>query len=939
MAGIGFELRKAISSNTSSNRAKGYLGAAFSSSGSMIVAIVLFCLIQWAARIKNVDQVTSDSFMCYVTTAMFVSMIVVSVFSLVLSRYISNVIYSNNTEKVMPSLIGGTLLVSIIGGVLFSAMMLFSKISLEIFVSLLALFLILNICWLLMTYISLLRDYKQVVIAYGAAFIFALIALVLFFASGEITIPKMILVLTIAFGIVDIVLFRAVYFQFSKQDGSVFEFINEFRNNIPLVLIGIFMMLGMLGHFGVVWYLSSVGIKIGTAFRFSSTYDFPAIVAYFSTIPSAIYFVTLFETSFSESYQSYFYKLGNGGTVEEINQSKSRMINTISNGIKRITTIQFVFCLLFITVGAKLLGVLNIGMTESMIHSFRMFCVGYSLYYIGNIFILIQLYFTNERKAVWTSAAFLIGSLVGTYLESKFLKNSWGIGFSLSSLILVVVSGVQLVRFLEDLEYNILCKSNYSHNDVHCNYMRNSNKKRLPIMIVSACMAFIITIGSGAWIIADKYKQNKIMTFTPVASEDVLLSPGMGLAPWAESDEALDLHTSLVYVELRWSDWEPEDDVFNVDFVKDYYNLDFYREDGRKIVFRFICDDPTEEEHLDIPEWLYHRIDEDGDWYNIEYGQGFSPNYSNEILITEHAEAVAALGKAFGQDDFFVYVELGSLGHWGEWHINYEAGLKRMPEFSTREEYIKPYIAAFPHAQFLIRYPLIDATKYQMGLYNDMTGDYDETTYWLEQMREGVWEQTELKEQSDCSNTWKTLPIGGEFASSYDNDYFMREEFDLTLEGIKSSHQSFIGPKIIIDESDEHYEHQMNEILKTIGYRYRVESLSIDFGNKESFDITCNLVNDGIAPIYLPYSIQLDIYDADGSVVWTSEDIELDLRTVLPGEKYSFTTNAEKEEFDDDMKYTLAISITDSDGIPAVPLALSNEMDKNIYNIAEFFIK
>ena len=110
-----------------------------------------------------------------------------------------------------------------------------------------------------------------------------------------------------------------------------------------------------------------------------------------------------------------------------------------------------------------------------------------------------------------------------------------------------------------------------------------------------------------------------------------------------------------------------------------------------------------------------------------------------------------------------------------------------MPEFAIREEYIKPYLNAFQNSSFLIRYPLVDAEKYGFGLYNDMTGDYDETVYWLEQMKPGIWEQTNLEEQADTKDVWKKYPIGGEFASSYENSHFLLTNFDLTLEGIKDS--------------------------------------------------------------------------------------------------------------------------------------------------------
>ena len=944
MAGIGFELRKAIRQDSIKSKVSGYMGAAFSSSGSVLVGIVLFFFIQLAAKYENIQQEIIDQFMCFVTNTMFFSMVIVSIFSLVISRYVSNRIYEVQYEKITPSFIGATAVISILGGLIFSVFMGVSGLSINEMVALLFLFLILSLCWLLMSYVTLIRDYKWVVVAYLTAFVVSMILLSILCLCNSLGLLQMILVLGIGFAVVDIILFRAIYRAFPKQDNSFFSFFNEFRTSPALGVVGLFMMIGMLGHFWVTWFTSTESLVGAGLFRFGPNYDFPAIVAYFSTIPASIYFITAFETSFSEKYQRYFYVLGHGGTVDDVNSSRESMFEAIRLGIRRMFQIQLVTCLLFITVGAKFLAVINIGMTELMLDTFRMFCVGYSLYFIANTLFMLHLYFMNENKVVWSTLLFAAATSISAFFSAKYLPGTYGFGFTVVCALLVVVFGVQLVKHLSKLEYHVFTdqSSRAIRTEIKMQNKKNStgSAKRIRIAVMSGVVCVAIMVTSLATIVGEHKTASNILKFTPEQSDAVLLSsPGMGLAPWADSEETMELDTTLVYVELKWSDWEPEEGIYDVDFVNEFYNLDYYRNDGRNVVFRFICDEPTDEEHLDIPEWLYQKIDGDGTWYDIEYGKGFSPNYNNLTFIEEHGEAIAALGEYFGQDDFFIYVELGSLGHWGEWHVDYEHGIIPIPEFAVREEYIKPYINAFSNSTFLIRYPLIDAQKYGFGLYNDMTGDYDETVYWLKQMNGGTWEQTNLEEQANSIDTWKEFPIGGEFASSYEDSHFMISDFELTLEGITDSHQSFIGPKIIIDESETDYSIAMNKILKTIGYRYYVDSVSIDFNEKETFSITCSMGNAGIAPIYQQYSVELSIVDEDGNEVWVSEDVDLDLRKLLPDEILSFTCIANKEDFDDDATYRLVISIQDDSEKAAVPMALSNEIEPNYYQIASFSIK
>ncbi len=939
MAGVGFELRKAVTGENKGEKITGYFGASFSSSGSMIVAIVIFALVQAAAKAQQASQAVNDSFMCYITNAMFLSILLSSLLSPVLSRYVSDAVYLGKTERVMPSMVGGSASVAVTGGILFSVQLLLSGTEIMVVIPLFILFLALCVCWILMTYITLIRDYKKIVIAYLAAFGVSAAALALLFAFTTLSVPAMILVLLLAFATVDVLLFRAVYLTFAKHDNSVFAFRSTIKTNPSLLLIGFLMAAGMLGHFWLTWFLSDSSTQISLLFRFNAKYDFPAIAAYFSTIPAAVYFITSFETGFSKKYSNYFSAL-QSATARCVEAAKDDMVLTLRKKLKTMFLIQLVSCLLFVTVGSKLLGIMNIGMTESMLSAFRMFCVGYSLYYIGSTLILIRLWFSDERRAVFTAAFFAAGVLAGTYLGILFFPRFSGAAFTAVSIVMTLFAAAGLIRRLKKLEFYLLCRGQYDEpvNIPRTARSKTVSKKRLIHLSAAAAMAAVTVLGSVAFLIGDAVYKSKIITFSPESSNDVILSQGMGLAPWADSDETPSMNTSLVYVELKWSDWEPEDDVFDVDYVNEHFNLELYREEGRQVVFRFVCDEPREEPHMDIPEWLY-QLTGDGEMYDINYGRGYSPNYENEIFVSEHAEAIAALGEAFGQDDFFVYVELGSLGHWGEWHVDYEAGLKPMPLYEVREQYVMPYLNAFTNARFLLRYPLVDAKQNSTGLYNDLTGDYDETLYWINQMTDSEWEQTGAIEQADCSDNWKSQPIGGEFAQTHENSYFMRTEFDMTLEAIRMSHQSFIGPKIIIDEDDSNFSYQMDEILKTLGYRYRVDKVSMNFAEKESFNISCNIVNDGIAPIYdSGCKVRLDIYDPEGTLVRSITDADVELTNVIPGEGGSFSVSVDKEDFDDDTEYTLTVSAETANG-KLLPMAMKDEYKTNVYTAAKFHVE
>lgn len=951
MAGIGFELKKAINDKSPAKKTGGYFGAAFSSSGSMIIGILIFCAIQYTAGMLGVSDKTKDMFMCYVTNTMFLSMIISSIVNLVLSRYVSDKIYLNEGQKIIPSLIGGISVTAFVGEALFAIILIASGMPAQNIIMLSLLFLSLICCWILMNYIGVLRDYKKIIYAYLLGFMISMALLLVFIAFNKLTIVSMILVLLIAFVTVDIILFKAVYCRYTYYDESVLEFLASFKDNMPLAINGFLIMMGTLGHFFIVWFVSNLGESVNKFFRFSSVYDFPVIVAFFSTIPASIYFITIFETNFSKKYSSYFKTLGKRGNAAEVSQKSVEMANSLEKGMRNICKIQILSCLLFITAGSQILYVLNIGMTERMLNNYRFFCVGYSVYYIGFVLFLVNLYFVNEKRII-KSSLFFFSSVVITSVIFAIVKTDFmGIGFFVSALIFTCSVSIQLFRFLNKLEYNILCiqpmidRKRKNAIAIFSSKVGNifSKARKTPFRlgmktVVSFSAVILLLLMSISSLAVHSYYEAHTLRYYPKYSARIERSPRMGLAPWANDDDTKKINTSLVYVELKWSDWEPKEGEFDVDYVYEHYNLEYYKNDNRQVVFRFICDEPTKKEHIDIPEWLFEQTGKDGEFYHNSYGFGYSPNYNNKHFIECHARAVQALGDVFGKDDFFTFVELGSLGHWGEWHTNYERGVSHLPKYEVRKNYIDPYIKSFPNAQFLIRYPLIDAKDYGFGYYNDLTGDYDETEYWLKQMKGGVWEQTGLKEQYNNTNVWEKHPIGGEFTSSISNHQLMIEKLPMTLEAIKMSHQSFIGPKIIIDEEDETYSDSIEKILKTIGYKFTINKVQVNLYHSDSIEIDVRVKNKGIAPIYKPCSLKLELRNSENNVIWEKKT-NYNLMNLLPKASKNVLTKIKKDSLDDDEQYSLQVSLVDKTSNTTISLALKKKTKNNTYEIAKFRIQ
>ena len=385
-------------------------------------------------------------------------------------------------------------------------------------------------------------------------------------------------------------------------------------------------------------------------------------------------------------------------------------------------------------------------------------------------------------------------------------------------------------------------------------------------------------------------------------------NPLMGYAPSAWYNEVSE-DISLLYMDITWVELEPEEGVYNWASIDEENQISRWRKEGKHLVLRFVCDIPSDEEHMDIPEWLYEKSGKAGKCYDGEYGKGFAPDYNNPTIISCHEQAVKALGEHFGQDGLISYVELGSLGHWGEWHVNYSEGIQRIPREAVRDKYILPWTEAFPDARILMRRPFASAEKYGFGLYNDMTGQPEATQSWLGWINNGgEYDQTGEKNVIVPMNDfWKTAPSGGEFTSSLSMEEMLDTNLSGTVEMIREAHTTFLGPKI----PDENYVDGYKEVLKNMGYRLWISMAELKNTAKGS-RLKLTWENSGVAPMYKEWPVYVYIEDESGKLVEKSR-ISIKISSLLPGEKATTLTALETERLNSLLEkgYRLSVGIED----------------------------
>lgn len=439
------------------------------------------------------------------------------------------------------------------------------------------------------------------------------------------------------------------------------------------------------------------------------------------------------------------------------------------------------------------------------------------------------------------------------------------------------------------------------------------------IVLTLACAGLLL------YIVPYRYQLNNTVTFKE--TDDPLNNPLTGYAPSADNVEECE-DSQLVYIGITWEMWEPSQGEFDTEALEKMFHIEQWKNENKHAVLRFICDVPGEEGHMDIPQWLYERT-RDGEFYNTSYGAGYSPDYENEYFRERHSIALEALAEYCNQDDFVAYVELGSLGHWGEWHTNTDEGLQPLPDAQTCWDYVLDYSDNFHNARLLMRRNFVMASDGGMGLYNDMTGSPADTEEWLGWIENGGSFETagEEIEYRPMADFWQTAPSGGEFTSEFPMEELLTDRLTDTLEMIRESHMTFIGPKC--PEGSLKDSSAARAIREELGYRYYISGMSTQYSFSEGeLEVKMTWENTGIAPIYWDWPVTMYVYNAEGEVKYW-ETIEISLSELYPGKTVETVSTI---PFTDEFRqgYQIGIGITDPDEKEHITLAMETEKKGDI---------
>ncbi|MFD2118074.1 exopolysaccharide Pel transporter PelG [Paenibacillus yanchengensis] len=454
MAGIGFELRKLFREQGLVNNIKAYAYSSLTTIGPMIISMFLIILLQRMMSTEGTTYLDWELYTATVSYSFIFSIIITSGFTMVLTRYVADMIYQKYYDRLMSSYYGSLIILLPLSSV--TALLFLINVSAGIHYKAVAFlfFVLLTIVWVQGVYLSALKDYVRIV----RGFVIGTIAAIgmgwftFYIMDMDITTAAL---LSLDVGFFLIVILSAIHFEQRFPRANVkyfFEFLKYYRKHTTMFFTGVFVYSGVYLHNFVYW-LSDSSSVVADQFKMMPFYDLPVFFAFISVMPTLVTFVISVETAFYTKFKVYYMQVLEGGTIADINEAKLQMQQTLIKQISKLMEIQILCTILAVALGIKFLP--NIGFSMRQLDLFIILALAYFLFIVYFVITHILMYFDDQKGVFGIGLTYFILNIVFTFIMMRLEFD--GVGMFIASFITLLLALYRLKYVLKNIDYFTFC--------------------------------------------------------------------------------------------------------------------------------------------------------------------------------------------------------------------------------------------------------------------------------------------------------------------------------------------------------------------------------------------------------------------------------------------------------------------------------------------------
>ncbi len=361
-------------------------------------------------------------------------------------------------------------------------------------------------------------------------------------------------------------------------------------------------------------------------------------------------------------------------------------------------------------------------------------------------------------------------------------------------------------------------------------------------------------------------------------------SPGFNFLESIGGEGAVDFHgksnqklSGLAYYRWTWSQLEPEEDEINFKLIDDA--LELAKKNKQYLSFRIM---PVWQSSS--PKWLAKK---GVGFYDLNDGHGsVFPDHNDETFLSKHFLLLEKIASRYRGVGHIAFIDIGSVGCWGEWHYSCCAGNKLCQSFFpspvNQRVIIDKYFELFSSNGLvgLAASDLKYIVKRGGGWRGDCFGDFGFFSPTSNHMLD-VYKK--LADDEIIGLAWLNAPVIFETCHSV-NDWVARgfmidRAFDFGIDW----HTSFYNNFSRVEDNLRHPD--FDRFLKKLGSRISIVGLYFDskLTDGESVWVGVFAQNNGNAPNYFKISPVVRLVRAGKviSVAYTADSFK-----VFPGQAF-----------------------------------------------------
>lgn len=276
MAGIGFSLKKLFTKKGLFSLCRAYGYAGLICAGPMILGVILLVSVAFLSQLAGMSRHERELLNCMLTYCLLASLTTTSLFNMTTTRYVSDMLYEEKPERIMPSLYGNTSILLTGGCILWAIFLHFSGVPVVYRLLCLWFYAILIVVWTEMNYLTALKDYRVLVQDFAISLACGLLLALLLVLLRRVTITSLFLCVILAYGLLMALYYRQLLKYFPRSQGSRFSFLRWLDKYRSLAFTGIFVNLGLFAHL-VIMYFGPLQVQVEGLFYGAPMHDVPAL--------------------------------------------------------------------------------------------------------------------------------------------------------------------------------------------------------------------------------------------------------------------------------------------------------------------------------------------------------------------------------------------------------------------------------------------------------------------------------------------------------------------------------------------------------------------------------------------------------------------------------------------------------------------------------------